>query len=66
MKVSKIGECFFGFSVVVVLVVLIVEVVLVAVVLVVVVRGVSLSLFELAPLRLGIISIGYGRKVVVE
>lgn len=47
-------------------VVLVGDLVLVVVVLVVVVRGVSLSLLELAPLRLGMISIGYGRKVVVE
>ena len=51
-----------GFFVVVVVVLMVVE--LVAVVLVVVVRGVSL--FELAPLRFGTISIGYGLKVVVE
>ena len=45
------------------MVLMVVEVV--AVVLVVVVRGVS-SLLELAPLRFGTISIGYGLKVVVE
>ena len=53
-----------GFFVVVVVVLMVVE--LVAVVLVVVVRGVLLSLLELAPLRFGTISIGYGLRVVVE
>ena len=38
----------------------------VAVVLVGVVRGISLSFLELAPLRFGMISIGYGLRVVVE
>ena len=60
MKVSNIGDN--AFFVVVVVVFMVVE--LVAVVLVVVVRGVSL--LELAPLRFGTISIGYGLKVVVE
>ena len=63
MKVSNIGDN--AFFVVVVVVFMVVEMVeLVAVVLVVVVRGVSL--LELAPLRFGTISIGYGLKVVVE